>query len=56
MHIASTIDLHRSQVFIQDNQGDEETTVINQLILYGTPVETTKMADLKKNEHDHGTK
>jgi len=35
-------------LFIMDNQGDEETTQIQQLTFIGSPVETTKMGDLKK--------
>ncbi|TPX63298.1 hypothetical protein SpCBS45565_g06742 [Spizellomyces sp. 'palustris'] len=45
--------VHNLNIFVQDNLGGEETTVINQLILYGTPVETTKMGDLKKVGHEH---
>ncbi len=40
-------------LFVESNQNDEETTRIDQIIFYGTPVETTKMSDLKKQEHDH---
>ncbi|KAI8376184.1 PITH domain-containing protein [Radiomyces spectabilis] len=35
-------------LFIADNQEDEETTQIQQLILIGSPVEATNMKDLKK--------
>ncbi|KAI9100386.1 PITH domain-containing protein [Phlyctochytrium arcticum] len=45
--------VHNLNIFVQDNLGDEESTVIRQFVLYGTPVATTKMSDLKKNEHDH---
>ena len=36
------------QLFVKDNQGDEETTVIDYLGLIGTPVNTTKMDDFKR--------
>ena len=36
------------QVFVQDNQGDEETTVIQYLGLFGTPLDTTNMKDFKR--------
>lgn len=35
-------------LFIASNLGDEEETVLKQLTFYGTPVETTKMSELKK--------
>jgi len=35
-------------VFILDNQGGEETTVLKQLQFYGTPVEATNMNDFKR--------
>ncbi|KAF0383902.1 DUF1000-domain-containing protein [Gigaspora margarita] len=35
-------------LFIEDNIGDEETTVLKELIFIGSPVETTKMENLKK--------
>ncbi|KAJ3060315.1 Thioredoxin-like protein 1, partial [Quaeritorhiza haematococci] len=40
--------VHTLQLFIADNLGGEETTVIKQLIIYGSPVETTQMKDFKK--------
>jgi len=40
-------------IFVGNNQGDEETTKIEQLIFIGSPIETTKMSDLKKIGHDH---
>ncbi|KAI9027964.1 PITH domain-containing protein [Hyaloraphidium curvatum] len=40
-------------LFIGSNQGDEESTVLKQLVIYGSPIETTKMSDLKKVDHDH---
>ncbi|KAM3584113.1 hypothetical protein VKS41_004079 [Umbelopsis sp. WA50703] len=39
-------------LFIMDNQGDEDTTQIQQLTFIGSPVETTKMGDLKKAGDD----
>ncbi|KAK9766153.1 hypothetical protein K7432_004991 [Basidiobolus ranarum] len=39
-------------LFIEDNLGDEETTKIQQLVFIGSPIETTKMGDLK-NQHAH---
>ncbi|KAG1265636.1 hypothetical protein G6F65_014162 [Rhizopus arrhizus] len=38
-------------LFVVDNQEDEETTQIQQLIFIGTPVEATNMNDLSKEEH-----
>ncbi|KAI9006587.1 PITH domain-containing protein [Phycomyces nitens] len=38
-------------IFIADNQGDEDTTKIQQLIFIGSPTETTNMGDLKKEEN-----
>ena len=35
-------------VFIQDNQGDEESTSLSRIELIGTPLSTTNMSDLKK--------
>ncbi|CAG8509145.1 16899_t:CDS:2 [Funneliformis caledonium] len=37
-------------LFVQDNLGDEETTIIKELHFIGSPVETTKMEHLKKTE------
>ncbi|KAI8885495.1 DUF1000-domain-containing protein [Backusella circina FSU 941] len=37
-------------LFVEDNQEDEETTQIQQLIFIGTPVESTNMSDLNKEE------
>ncbi|TPX59706.1 hypothetical protein PhCBS80983_g02321 [Powellomyces hirtus] len=45
--------VHNVNIFVEDNLGGDEVTAIKQLILYGTPVETTKMGDLKKAEHEH---
>jgi len=35
-------------IFVKDNQGDEETTAINQFIIIGSPIESTKMSDFKR--------
>ncbi|CAG8702832.1 4982_t:CDS:2, partial [Racocetra persica] len=35
-------------LFIEDNIGDKETTSLKELIFIGSPVETTKMENLKK--------
>ncbi|KAI8827717.1 thioredoxin-like protein 1-like protein [Chytriomyces cf. hyalinus JEL632] len=41
-------------LFVGQNLGGEETTVINKLALFGSPVEVTKnLAELKKDEHQH---
>lgn len=36
------------QLFIQDNQGGEETTVINHIGLFGTPHDSTNMKEFKR--------
>ncbi|KAI9245262.1 PITH domain-containing protein, partial [Sporodiniella umbellata] len=38
----------RITLFVLDNQEDEETTMIQELIFIGTPVESTNMSDLHK--------
>ena len=54
-------------MFIKDNQGGKETTVLEYLGLYGTPLDSTNMKDFKRvslcvlvvcaltftNEHKH---
>ncbi|CAG8485796.1 13660_t:CDS:2 [Ambispora gerdemannii] len=35
-------------LFVQDNLGDEDTTIIKNLVFIGSPVETTKIENLKK--------
>merc|ERR1719244_1742627 len=37
------------QLFFSDNQGDEEITQIDHLVLLGSPIQTTNMKDLKKS-------
>ncbi|ORX76259.1 DUF1000-domain-containing protein [Basidiobolus meristosporus CBS 931.73] len=34
-------------LFVEDNLGDEETTQLQQVVFIGSPIETTKMSDLK---------
>uniref|UniRef100_A0A8D8QC55 Thioredoxin-like protein 1 n=1 Tax=Cacopsylla melanoneura TaxID=428564 RepID=A0A8D8QC55_9HEMI len=36
------------QIFVVDNQSDAETTVITQLSLVGSPIQTTKMSEFKR--------
>ena len=35
-------------VFVESNQGDEESTCLSRIELVGVPVPTTNMKDLKK--------
>ncbi|ONK65013.1 uncharacterized protein A4U43_C07F32570 [Asparagus officinalis] len=37
-------------IFIEDNQGGDEITKVQKILLYGTTVDTTNMKDLKKVE------
>ena len=41
-----SFDIH--QLFIQDNQGGEETTIIHSLSFIGTTLEATNMSDFKR--------
>ena len=36
------------KVFIKDNQNNAETTRVNQLQIFGSPVATTNMSDFKR--------
>ncbi len=36
------------QIFVKDNQKDEETTCINRLVVLGLPLATTNMGDFKR--------
>ncbi|KAI9358287.1 PITH domain-containing protein [Zopfochytrium polystomum] len=47
--------VHALTIFVQDNITGADTTSITQLILYGSPIESTKdLKELKKeHEHDH---
>jgi hypothetical protein len=40
--------VHQLTLFVVDNQSDAETTIIDSLVLYGTPVETTNMKEWSK--------
>ncbi|KAG2221370.1 hypothetical protein INT45_012416 [Circinella minor] len=40
-------------LFVQDNQEDEETTQIQQLIFIGSPIEATNMGNLKKGDEEN---
>lgn len=40
--------VHQLTLFVVDNQTDAETTIIDSLVLYGTPVETTNMKEWNK--------
>lgn len=42
------------QLFIQDNQGQEETTVIHHLAFFGSPLDSTKMSDFKRVAGERG--
>ena len=44
------------QVFVQDNQGGAETTVIQYLGLFGSPLDTTNMKEFKRVSIIHETK
>ena len=35
-------------IFIEDNQGEEETTRVQKIVLYGTSGETMNVKDIKK--------
>ncbi|XP_065064006.1 thioredoxin-like protein 1 [Rhopilema esculentum] len=41
-------DVQNIIIFVQDNQGGEETTVIGNLTIIGSPSEATKMSDFKR--------
>ncbi|KAJ3279270.1 hypothetical protein HK104_001605 [Borealophlyctis nickersoniae] len=47
--------VHSLMIFVEDNLSGSGETALKQIILYGTPVKTTKMSDLKKGGHDHGS-
>lgn len=42
-------------LFISSNQGDEESTVLKQLVFYGSPVETTKVSLLRAGNCEQHT-
>ena len=37
-----------SQVFIQDNQGGEETTVVNHIDIFGSPLDSINMKQFQR--------
>ncbi|KAI9495195.1 PITH domain-containing protein [Zychaea mexicana] len=39
-------------IFVQDNQEDEETTQIQQIVFIGSPIEATNMGNLKKGDEE----
>jgi hypothetical protein len=39
-------------MFVPDNVGGEETTQIQQIIFYGTPLEKTNIENLKNNTQE----
>ena len=39
-------------VFVESNQGDEETTIIQQIKVIGSGGETFNVSEIKKIEHD----
>jgi thiol-disulfide isomerase/thioredoxin len=41
-------------IFVQDNQGGEETSAIRYLGLYGSPLDTTNMSDFKRTAGEKG--
>jgi hypothetical protein len=47
--------VHHLTLFVEDNQEGSDVTILQQLILYGSPLEATKdVSELKKMEdHDH---
>jgi len=45
--------VHQLTLFIINNQQDLESTVMDQLIIYGAPVETTKMSDWNAGNDKH---
>ncbi|KAJ3112999.1 Thioredoxin-like protein 1 [Physocladia obscura] len=41
-------------IFVGQNLGKQDTTVINKIVFYGSPVEVTKsLTELKKDGHEH---
>jgi hypothetical protein len=43
--------VHSLCIFIQDNQDDDDVTVLERLILFGQPIEATKnISELTKND------
>lgn len=48
--------LRYTQLFIKDNQGGSETTVVNHIGLFGSPLDTTNMSDFKRVAGEKGEK
>lgn len=42
------------QIFVKDNQGEEETTVITHIGLFGCPLDTTNMSEFKRVAGEKG--
>ena len=42
------------QIFVKDNQGGEETTVINHIGLFGSPLDATRMSEFKRVAGEKG--
>jgi len=40
-------------LFIDNNQGGEDVTVIDEVVVYGQPVESTGTGKIEKISHDH---
>ena len=45
--------VHSLAIFVRDNQADSEVTSLSSVKIYGTPVATTNVDNLKKMDHDH---
>ncbi len=43
-----------TQLFIKDNQGNEETTIVHYIGIHGNPRETTNMSDFKRVTGEKG--
>ena len=39
-------------IFVEDNQGDEDTTIIQKIVLTGSGGETFNVNEIKKVEHE----
>ena len=42
------------QIFVKDNQGGEETTVISHIGLFGSPLDATNMSEFKRVSGEKG--
>ena len=43
-----------TQLFVKDNQGGEETSIIHHIGIHGNPIETTKMSEFKRVAGEKG--